>query len=443
MSEDQERETVYEEFAGCFIGAGPAVAGIFLMFLLIGWIIENIGVILPVVGIVVGIIIALVALCWLFGKIHNLYHSWPNVFFFFLFLPIFIPFWLVDRWAFRSRSIHVRCPKCKLSDERHSLRPIFICPNCGQKHNALIPGPNGLFAQKCACGKLLRTTFLGGRSTYSARCPHCNSPLFSTGSRQFGIQLVGGRGSGKTAFLAAFWTKYKELLSVKYKNMYEKGDFWFDAKPLDQFEKLEKLFQFDIDEPTDDLNSCMLSVVHQFALESIQASFYDVSGEIFEYDQGKPLEPQFGYCEGFLLFLDPTQSPDFSLQTTINFINAFNAVRGKHPSYLSDVPVAIIVPKADLFTDEFRFVKLRDAERRDGICRSFLAKHGFLETLNVIDASFSNVAFFPVISANSQWKPYGVLEAVSWLMSDENSPFNYGDERCVFLGTRYSMYEKA
>ena len=199
--------------------------------------------------------------------------------------------------------------------------------------------------------------------------------------------------------------------------MYEKGDFWFDAKPLDQFEKLEKLFQFDIDEPTDDLNSCMLSVVHQFALESIQASFYDVSGEIFEYDQGKPLEPQFGYCEGFLLFLDPTQSPDFSLQTTINFINAFNAVRGKHPSYLSDVPVAIIVPKADLFTDEFRFVKLRDAERRDGICRSFLAKHGFLETLNVIDASFSNVAFFPVISANSQWKPYGVLEAVSWLMS--------------------------
>ena len=65
------------------------------------------------------------------------------------------------------------------------------------------------------------------------------------------------------------------------------------------------------------------------------------------------------------------------------------------------------------------------------------------KTVDIIDASFSNVAFFPVISANSQWKPYGVLEAVSWLMSDENSPFNYGDERCVFLGTRYSMYEKA
>ncbi len=380
-------------------------------------------------------------LYWLLGKTHDLYHSWPNVFFFFLFLPIFIPFWLVDRWALRSKSIHVRCPKCKPSDECDTLRPVFICPKCGAKHSPLIPGPDGLFARKCACGKLLRTTFLGGRSAYSARCPHCNSPLYSTGSRQFGIQLVGGRSSGKTAFLAAFWSKYKELLQEKYKYMIEKGEFWFDAKPLDQFEKLEKLFEFDIDEPTEELNSRMLSVVHQFGLRSVQASFYDVSGEIFEYDQGKPLEPQFGYCEGFLLFVDPTQSPDFALQTTTNFINAFNAMRGKHPSYLSDVPIAIIVPKVDQFQKEFRSIKLRDAGLRDGVCRSFLAKHGFLETLNIIDAGFSNIGFFPVISANSQWKPYGVLEAVSWLMSDERSAFNYSD-RYVFLNTRYNMYEK-
>jgi hypothetical protein len=315
----------------------------------------------------------------------------------------------------------------------------------------LIPGPDGLFARKCACGALLKTTFLGGRWKYYALCPHCGSPLFSTASRQFGIQLVGGRGSGKTAFLAAFWNKDKTLLETKYQDSLEKGDFSFEARPLDQFVKLEKLFQFDIDEPTEDSNSRMRSVVHRFGseiyssesvhAESIQASFYDVSGDIFEYDQGKPLEPQFGYCESFLLFIDPTQSPDFALQTTTNFIKSFNAMRGKHPSYLSDVPVAVIIPKADKFLNEFRSIQLRNQELRDGICRSFLAKHGFIETLNIIDANFSNVGFFPTISANSKWKSYGVLESVAWLMSDELSPFNYGD-RYVFLGTLFNMYEK-
>ena len=440
MSDEREQIVIDEDLAGCLTLFGAGVVA-FLGFLLLGLIVEYFDVILRCFGVIIGIIVVLVALCWLVRKIHKLYHSWPNVFFFFIFLPIFIPFWLIDRWALHARSIHVRCPKCKISDERHSLRPIFICPQCGKSHDALFPGPKGLFAIKCTCGAYLKTTFLGGRSEYAAQCPHCKSPIFSTGSRQFGIQLVGGRGSGKTAFLAAFWTKYKELLLAKYKVMLEKGEFSFDAEPRGQFEKLEEIFESDGDEPTENLNSSMLSVVHQFARRSVQASFYDVSGEIFEYDQGKPLEPQFGYCEGFLLFLDPTQSPDFALQTTSNFINAFNAMRGEHPSYLSDVPLAVIVPKVDLFQDEFGKIRLRNAKQRDGVCRFFLIKHGFRETLNIVDAIFSNVGFFPVISANSQWKSYGVLEAVSWLMSDENSPFNYGD-RYVFLGTRYNMYEK-
>lgn len=414
---------------------------------------------------------------------HKINRSWINVGLFFLFLPVFVPFWLIDRWAIHKRAIHIRCPNCKVSDIRHSIRPIFLCPVCGERHDNLIPSPRGLFKRRCGgtiqvkiqddvapkeivvtvnadgsvfdsrgpendagsfkrveCPAKLATTFLGGRSKYEARCPKCDALLYSTGARQYGIQLVGGTGSGKTTFLATFWERYKALL--------ERKDIAFKALPRDAFEKLEALSQNDNVEPTEETNSHMLSVVHEFWDESVQASFYDLSGKYFETGQSETPQLQFGYCEGFLLFIDPTASPDVALETTINFIDTFNAMTGKHPSRLSDVPVAVIIPKVDLdpFNKAFGAIKLHAATLRDQTCRSFLAKRGFAGIINIIDANFSNVGFFPVISTVSDekhaaWKSFGVLEAVSWLMSDERSPFCYS-ERYVFLNTRFNMFEK-
>ena len=430
-----------------------------------------------------GVFLLVRGLILLLRLTHNINKSWINVGLFFLFLPVFLPFWLIDRWALHKRAIHIRCPNCKVSDIRHPIRPIFLCPVCGERHDNLIPGPRGLFKRRCGgivrvkihnevdrddivitinadgsvfepkraennddafecmeCAAKLATTFLGGRHKYEARCPRCDAPLYSTGARQYGIQLVGGTGSGKTTFLATFWERYKALL--------ERKKISFKALPVDAFEKLEVLSQYDIEEPTEETNSRMLSIIHYFDSESVQASFYDVAGRYFESEQSGTPQLQFGYCEGFILFIDPTAPPEVALETTINFIDTYNAMTGKHPSQLSDVAVAVVIPKVDLapFSGEFQSIKLRQTELRDRTCRAFLARHGYLGTLNIIDANFSNVGFFPVIStitdnAHAAWKSFGVLEAVSWLMSDGRSPFCYS-EWYVFLNTRFNMFEK-
>ena len=211
--------------------------------------------------------------------------SWPDGFLILCMLPILLPIWLVDRIALRSKSIHIRCPNCKDSDEYGALRPTVACL-CGKKHDNLIPGPRGLFSRRCSCGRKLATTFLGGRGAYPTFCPQCGAKLVSTTSRQYGIQLVGGRGSGKTTFLAAFWVRYKQIL--------EKQGVLYAEKPREQFAKLEKIVQDKIVEPTTEMNSKMLSVVHYYGQESVQASFYDVSGKIFETGKSEIPQLQFG-----------------------------------------------------------------------------------------------------------------------------------------------------
>ena len=361
--------------------------------------------------------------------------SSPDSFLTLCLLPILLPVWLVDRIALRSKSIHIRCPNCKDSDEYGPLRPTVVCL-CGKEHDNLILDARGLFSRRCSCGRKLATTFLGGRGAYAALCPQCNARLVSTNSRQYGIQLVGGRGSGKTTFLAAFWSQYKEIL--------EKQGVLYAEKPREQFATLEKIVHEKIVEPTTELNAKALSVVHYYGQESVQASFYDVSGKIFETGKSEIPQLQFGYCEGVLLFLDPCAPPDEALLTTTNFINAFNVMRGGRPSDLSKVPVAVVVPKADLFPEEFRSIQFDKTKLRENakICLSFLAGRGFLKTINVIDAEFSNVAYFPVVSRNSEGKSYGVLQPVAWLMSEKASPFRDA-KRNVFQNTPFNMLENA
>ena len=361
--------------------------------------------------------------------------SWFLVFLTPFLLPILLPIWLIDRIALRSKSIHIRCPNCKASDEFGPLRPTVMCLCC-EKHENLIPSPLGVFSRQCSCGQKLATTFLGGRGAYPAFCPQCGEKLVSTTSRQYGIQLVGGRGSGKTTFFAAFWVRYKQIL--------EKQGVLYAEKPREQFAKLEKIVQDKIVEPTTEMNSKMLSVVHYYGQESVQASFYDVSGKIFETGKSEIPQLQFGYCEGLLLFLDPCAPPDEELLTTTNFINAFNVMRGGSPSELSKVPVAVVVPKADLFPEEFRSIQFDKTKLRENakICLSFLAGRGFLKTINALDAEFSNVAYFPVVSKSDKGKAYGVLEPIAWLMSDKASPFRDA-KRNVFQNTPFNMLENA
>jgi len=349
---------------------------------------------------------------------------------FFLFFSLL---WATDRVVLLMKSIHSRCPNCK----RKSVIPVFICPTCGMEHKKLVPGPYGVLHHKCACGTDLATTFLGGRSEYEAHCPYCGTELFSSNSKQYGIQLVGGVGTGKTTFLAAFWHEYKDMLQ-------HRPDISFEETPPEAFADLEDWFDTGRSESTLETNANMYSIIHNIGQKtSVQMTIYDIAGEAFDFAGSETQQQQFRYCEGFLVVIDPTATPNYVSDTLTNFINSMNEIKGKNASKVAAVPVAVIITKSDLHKKEIGIPHIKASykavsdsgmpptfeQHQDDVCRAFLTNNGYENAVNLIEAEFSNIRYFPVSAMghnaeNGQYEPWGIMEPVLWLMHHEKCPLH-------------------
>lgn len=346
-----------------------------------------------------------------------------------VFYVFFSVLWLSDRIALMIHSIQSRCPNCK----RISIVPIFCCPECGVQHINLTPGAYGVLAVKCSCGYKLPTTIFNGRSRLEALCPYCQNTLAATDAKQFGIQLVGGVSSGKTTFLTAFWHLYFEDL---------RGDsgLEYECFPQESFDILESWFQRGTSDATSERNANMYSVIHRRQGGSpCQMTIYDVAGEAFEDLTGDIQQQQLRYCEGIIFVVDPTATPEANSVPISGFVSEFKKLRGVHASKLSDIPVSVIISKADLFKREIGLPKIKSMyaatmrrqeaeigqsleDVRDGICRSFLMEHGYDAVLNAIDSEFANLRFFSAsaigheASEGDPYDPWGVLEPVKWII---------------------------
>ena len=114
-------------------------------------------------------------------------------------------------------------------------------------------------------------------------------------------------------------------------------------------------------------------------------------------------------------------------------------LRGVHASRLSDIPVSVVISKADLFKREIGLPKIKAVyaagtrgqeagigqsleDVRDEICRSFLMEHGYDAVLNAIDSEFANLRFFSASAIGHEafegdpYDPWGVLEPVEWII---------------------------
>ena len=293
-----------------------------------------------------------------------------------------------------------------------------------------MPGAYGVFHRECVCGKKLATTFLGGRSRYEALCPYCRMPLHSDGSRQYGIQLVGGSGAGKTAYLAAVWHEYLARL---------KDHPEITATPVPQraFDELENQFQTGVIPATSVFNAAMYSVVHTTERGiPVQMTLYDIAGEAFDDARVQGQQQQLGYCEGFILLLDPTATPETASDAAANFIRMTEAITGKGTTKTTRIPLAVVITKGDRFKKEIGPARMRAtaqsdpalfAAHRDTVCRDFLVSHDFGNAVNLIEAEFSDIAYFAIAAMGhdtdgTPFEPWGVLEPLDWLMGKENCP---------------------
>lgn len=350
------------------------------------------------------------------------------------FFTFYIALLGADRLYLLFRSISSRCDTCK----RTLVVPSFACSSCGLTHTHLVPGPYGVLKRTCACGTKLPTTIFFGRSKLQSSCTNCGGDLAASDARQFGIQLVGNTDAGKTTFLTSFWHEYREaaarvpLLETIY-------------NPQHLFDELEDLFSQGQNVATSEMNASMFSAVHRLPGEQpLQFALYDIAGEAFLRLDDNAQQHQFRYCEGLLLVIDPTKPSDETESATMGFLNAFKALAGKSASSMSNLPVAVVITKADLYKKEVGLVKIRAVHRKklqsladkeiapgyqdtsDDVCRTFLVAQGFSNLLNILDSEFTNLAIFPVsamghkASDGTPYEPWGVMQAAFWLLNQGN-----------------------
>ena len=362
----------------------------------------------------------------------------------YLFIPISF---LIDKIV---RKIQY-CPHCF---ETFNL-PEFICPACGRTHGQLLPGSCGVLFVRCACNKIfLPTTSFTGRSRLASKCPACTGKLAAANAKHFSLVLIGGDNTGKTAFIAAFSNLYVALTKSK-------RTLTIEGKPDNYFNELNDMFSSG--NTILDTESRTYSIIHKHGkIETDNLVFYKTFAEYIMSEKYSRSPKYFRFCDGIILMIDPlcvksvkrelaqdensigaaSYSSDDTNELVVQFIHQYNTICGFASGVMSNVPVAVVINKADieivqreigrttiqaLFNENPAAYKNNESNAKDQICRTYLAKIGLINVLNNIDATFTNVSFFPVSAIGHKaekgkaFAPVGVMEPIAWIAKKRHS----------------------
>ena len=279
------------------------------------------------------------------------------------------------------------------------------------------------------------------------------------------IPFVGGRGSGKTAFIAAFnGTFYK--VAVKCDWTFERYDNYEESDYQKYQHDLLAYYYMGI--TTNTIKSIKTSCPIRFTVSgsefySIRSILlYDVAGEFFTGKEDIVVNKEYEYCNGLVIVIDPFSIDsvytkyshnlskydakmicrDDTYEIITNFINQLHDMTGLHLADALEVPTAVVISKTDvkglreiLGPDAIResmesngFKNEMDTE--DYICRKFLSENGLANVVNIIDTKFPNNRFFAcsaigheVMDAEnidfdkSRFTPIGVMDTMQWLFN--------------------------
>ena len=388
-----------------------------------------------------------------------------------IYVVIFL-IWSVDRIYLLKNRIFVACPNCKAK----FLVPTYICPGCNEKHTRLVPGKYGVFYRTCNCGLKIPTHVMTHRSKLEAICPKCETPLKSTGSRPICVPIVGGRSSGKTAYINAFSYEFIEKVAPRngltvshyndeMKDFYEKeitGDFMGGTTRMTKTEveiqkASSKAFSF---------------LIYNDKLKPERLiQIYDVAGESFVENLENEIQLQYTYCHGIIFMLDPLSIPvvrnyitdqisdtDRKSLGTLDvelvldaFQNKLRTITWQSESTVFTVPIAIVISKCDIKTleqfigedviSEFMTERGLDmksyAVAEDYVCRKFLMENGLASFVANIDMKFKNNHYFKCSSIGhtretGRYNPKGVLEPMEWIFQTADPGLKKAIQECNF-----------
>lgn len=370
--------------------------------------------------------------------------------------------WAIDRLHLIRKGIFVACPNCK----NKYLIPIYICPCCGVKHTKLLPGKYGAFKRICICGQKIPSHFMTGRgSKLAAECPKCGFELRKTGSKPLCVPVVGGRSSGKTAYITAFSydfiekaaprngitikhynEKMKRFYETNIKNDYMGGTTRMTKIETDLRQASSRVFNF---------------LIHNEKISPDRlVQIYDVAGESFVNNTENEKQLQYTYCHGIILMLDPLSIPvirnyldenisdiDKSSVGTLDadlildaFMNKLRGITGQSSTESCNIPIAVVISKCDIktldgFIGDEKILEFMSEHNlgmdsyscvEDWICRCFLIENGLANFVSNIEMKFKNNRYFKCSAIGhtrecGRYNPKGVLEPMEWIFQMADS----------------------
>lgn len=361
-----------------------------------------------------------------------------------VFLPMRFVHWL---WLQKYRITY----KCPYDDcPRRRLMPIHVC-ECGTEYDDLKPSFYGIFHHVCRHGtvnhKLPTVDFLG-RNKLPRMCGGCGRPLLhsSLGQlREWPIFVMGGPNVGKTVFLTQAIRRVSEILSanagasVRLDSEQQQREHAEQVRLLNTGQRLAKTAEV--------MTAYGLAVRIPKRLSAL-VYLFDKQGEYFEkmHDFGKMQGIQG--LNGILLLVDPFSLPALDEYATrmsgqlqpskapfhtvaSNLILAVEQMLPDSPSKRCDVPLAVVLSKADAFPlSGYSFLTglvASDHANPEGLhsrCREALCKLGAADSVRLLEQKFKNVRYFacsamgrmPDLRDTSPFQPDGVEQPLLWLL---------------------------
>jgi hypothetical protein len=364
---------------------------------------------------------------------------------------VFVPIRLAHGLWLLQRRIAYRCPY-----DDHGVDaglPVHIC-SCGRQYDDLQPSFYGIFYHTCrhSNGEVVKLPTMDwwGRNKLPRLCRGCKRPLVFSSIGELSdrpIAVVGGPSAGKTIFLRQATRQLRDRLGAwpgakAHIESAEQADVLEqDLALLDQGQVLAKT--------SGDVSQAFgLAVRIPKRLHSL-LYIYDAPGEVFLTMERFGRKQVVRYLGGVILLVDPFSLPalaDYARrlgselkpsETPFHdvvsvFINGINQTLMRQAGDKCDVPVAVVVGKADAFpTRDLPFLaNLCSAGERspDGAlnarCRAALEQLGEGRSIRALEQKFSRVQYFacsalgrlPDRRNTAPFQPLGVTEPFLWLL---------------------------
>jgi hypothetical protein len=241
--------------------------------------------------------------------------------------------------------------------------PVYRCDRCGESHQQLRPGRDGVFRHTCECGSRLPTALVLGRHRLAADCPQCKHRLpdrIGT-APSLHVLLVGPVSAGKTMLMMAGLIGLDRLgpqhVTMRFAASADKQAFETAKSAIESGGAVDKTGVRPV--------PAFLMYVGDGRRRRRLVYFYDPPGEFYDGMDAVQAQEYLAHVSGAVVVIDPLSIPDIRRQAEKSYAtlakqarparvdseDAYNRVvrglRGGAEKALARIPVAVVVTKSD------------------------------------------------------------------------------------------------